>query len=373
MNTHINDALQALLEIPEGERDADVHIMIAALATTLAHYGLADSALNAVAASQPDHPELKRERAKWLLEVGHVAACIDFCKLTLLETPQDVVLTTILMDGLFFDDNFEEVAQTYAHFSGMRSLEMAVIATRGMIRLEQPRRAIEILDSHLNIDAVMPDAHYLRAQLAFFENDIDRAITHLERACTLLPTFLDAVNQLIHSYLELDQWDKAIPWIAQMIERNPLDPEQHFRLAVAYEGLSQIDKALMSIDKAIALDPDSVELHCAKIGFWVRSGNVKEAMAPLKALVDSKTKNPIVFQMLGVAFQYQNRWENSIKALKKALELGGEDPIIYGTMATAYLALGQNQLAKESFQSAAKAGGGEDFALAASQIVIQSL
>lgn len=339
MNTNINDALQALLEIPEGERDADVHIMIAALATTLAHYGLADSALNAVAASQPDHPELKRERAKWLLEVGHISECIDFCKLTLLQTPQDVILTTILMDGLFFHDNFEEVEQTYTHFSGRPSLEMAVIATRGMMRLEQPRRAIEILDSHLNIDAVMPDA----------------------------------VNQLIHSYLERDQWDKAIPWIAQMIERNPLDPEQHLRLAVAYEGLSQIDKALISIDKAIALDPDSVELHCAKIGFWVRSGNVKEAMAPLKAFVDSQTKNPIVFQMLGVAFQYQNRWENSIKALKKALELGGQDPLIYGTMATAYLALGQNQLAKESFQAASKAGGGEDFALAASQIVIQPL
>ena len=156
-----------------------------------------------------------------------------------------------------------------------------------------------------------------------------------------------------------------------MIARNPNDAEQHFRLALANDGLGKFDNAIVAIDAAIALDAVSVELRCAKVGIWVRSGQLKDAMATLKELVGKHGQNPIVYQTLGVAFQHQDRWDDAIKAFKKALELGGDDPVVYAAMASAHLALGQSSLAKAAFERAANAGGGAEFEAVASQIVIQ--
>lgn len=368
MGANVKDALVTLLAIPEPERTPDVNIIIAAISTSLGDFPQADRALIAVEATAPTHPELAPERARWLLEVGDTVASIDLCTLTLAQAPTHAVMVTILLDGLFRAERFADAVKTYVAFKGAVSLEMAVIAARSAMRTNAPNRAVEILDSQLEMTSPMPDAHYLRAQLAFLDKDIPKAIAHLERACTLAPNLFEAVNQLIHSYLELNQWDQAIPWINQLIGRNPGDAEQHFRLSMAYEGVGNIDKAIESIDTAIGLDSNSAELSCAKAGIWIRNGKIKDAMILLKELVGSHGKNPIVYQTLGIAFQHQDRWDDAVKAFKKALELGGDDPVVYAAMGTAYLALGQPQFAKDAFTKAGAVGGGAEFTKIASTL-----
>ncbi|NDC83037.1 hypothetical protein EB093_05160 [bacterium] len=357
----IIEAYHTLLDVPPDERTIDVHVIIAALATTLGHFTDADHALNAAEALDPSHIEVNTERARWNVEVGDIQNAIVLAESILQRDPNHTGAATVLLDGLFRNGEFSEVIKRYRAMPPLNSLDMAVIASRSFLRTENVPDAVSTLDACLTPDSESVDAHFLRSQLAFLSQDPTRAVIELERACTLDPTFMDGINQLIHSYIELDRWADALPWVQILISRNPEDPEQHFRAALVYEGLGQTTNAISAIDAAIQVAPHDVELHCAKANFYSRSGEPNRAIALLKPLVTAHPQHQVVFQALGVAFQYQERWEDAIKAFKKSIALGGPDAAISAAIGTAYLAMGHRGPATEAFKQSAEWGGGPEF------------
>ncbi len=104
------------------------------------------------------------------------------------------------------------------------------------------------------LDAATKKMNYLKlAESAFLQ------------ALEINPRYYRAMYSLGVLYVfELDQCDKAIPYIETYLDTQKRDTEGMFLLANAYYQTYQFDKAIMLYDKIISINPDSQTTEKAK-------------------------------------------------------------------------------------------------------------
>ena len=96
-------------------------------------------------------------------------------------------------------------------------------------------------------------------------------------------------------YREIKEYQKAILYFNQVIAINPELIVPHINLGYAFFGIEKLDKAKQSYEKAIQLDPYSLDSHYALMELFEKSNNVEELK---KAILNAKKfikDNPIIF------------------------------------------------------------------------------
>jgi tetratricopeptide (TPR) repeat protein len=94
---------------------------------------------------------------------------------------------------------------------------------------------------------------------------------------------LQSLYRLGFSSLAQERWGLAIGILSSALEQHPSHIPSHLALAIAYEGLSQHDKAAGHLDEILALNPvtgsvDTDSILCASGLCWERAGNLRLAM-----------------------------------------------------------------------------------------------
>ena len=72
-----------------------------------------------------------------------------------------------------------------------------------------------------------------------------------------------------------------------------------------------------------------------KIANKLKAGLFDEVILDTKALL-KKTKHPILFNILSLAFQSKGEFDNSVKIMKNALELNSRNVLHMNNIATSY-------------------------------------
>jgi tetratricopeptide (TPR) repeat protein len=106
----------------------------------------------------------------------------------------------------------------------------------------------------------------------------------------------------------------AIKGLERFIELGGKDPAMYYALAQIYRNDKNEDKALTTIDKGIAANPNNKDLKSEKINMLLGFKRLDSAIKELQASVDGGSKN--VQEIVNLAILYDNKGQEMDKEIK---------------------------------------------------------
>ena len=98
----------------------------------------------------------------------------------------------------------------------------------------------------------------------------------------------------------------------------------HFK-AFAYTKKNDFDKALLSIDEAKILSPDSLDISLDKSNILNSLGKTDTAIELLKSIEKKYTKDARVFYNLGCLFMDKKKYDDAVEYFKKTIQITPEN------------------------------------------------
>jgi len=177
------------------------------------------------------------------------------------------------------------------------------------------------------------ESYYDEGLTASMKGDMARAIQCFERAIRLDNSFSAAYHQLGKSYLRVNQAEKAIDLLQQVVTRRPEQAPPRLDLGYAYLSQNRVGEAREQFEGILAIDPlnSRARLGLAHVNFT--EANWHAAMEQARAVLESGGKNFSALFLLGRAARLagesqlaQSTLESADKLLEKSIELNPEQP-----------------------------------------------
>ena len=193
------------------------------------------------------------------------------------------------------------------------------------ITLEAMPRRSELVSATVYVQDVPPEASakFDRAVEKLGQKNSAQAIRELTDALAIFPNYFMASQQLGLIYLEIEDYQKAIPHLVKAIEINSKAGAAYLALGIASFNLGRADLALDALQRARPLEEKSYR----------------------------------VYFYMGLALIELNRLDEAERALKQAYQLGGSQKAASSHLylASIYTKRGQNREAINELESYLKA------------------
>jgi len=192
------------------------------------------------------------------------------------------------------------------------------------------KRAIDVLKSAAEKS---PNEHTLATLATFYEqmHDYKNAAEALKKAADLAPDNMRIMRGLAEDLLQSDQPDEALKIYQDLSSEEPRDPGLKLRIAMIFRFKHDFTKARDALDKAKALDGDSLDVKDEEVKLLEAEGKTTEAIAVLKELVDEtakKTYTPaesanraILLEEMGILYRTAGKYPESVEAFRQCTAL----------------------------------------------------
>ena len=203
------------------------------------------------------------------------------------------------------------------NYNNQASNGLLPAAEGSALALEMTRRAL----------AVDPDNALAHAQLGwiamYYDNDLDAAARHFERALTEDPTNRGIITNAAALLVGLGRLDEVIALQRYLVARDPVNATSHFNLGLYYFYAGNWEAAVASIRAALRLSPGYIGAHYEIGAALLMEG---EAQAALEAFALEKDEEYRVKgrAMASHALGRQAEFESAMAELKAGW--GGQWP-----------------------------------------------
>ncbi|MFC1853537.1 sulfatase-like hydrolase/transferase [candidate division CSSED10-310 bacterium] len=202
---------------------------------------------------------------------------------------------------------------------------------------------------------------YLHLGIAYQKDrKIPESIQNFEKALQLAKTHQkpDILNSLGKSFILLEKYNQTIKYFRDSLEINPEQSSVLRFLGKAYNQLGQTDEAIKSYKKALQINFDIPEIHRELGDIYYQRGELTHALTHLNNLLQLKPDSAQIMNNIAwlKATHYDEQYRDpkeAIRLAKRSVELDGDkEPFFGGTLAAAYAADGQFNLAVKTAQKA---------------------
>ena len=125
-------------------------------------------------------------------------------------------------------------------------------------------------------------------------------------------------------YASLGQLDAAVKSYKKVIAINPNSAEAHYNLGATLQRLGQLDAAVKSYKKVIAINPDYAEAHNNKILsviYLFTNGQIPDALNTVEVLIKDYPNEALLYNMCGGCYASLGQLDMAVKNYEKALAI----------------------------------------------------
>ena len=241
----------------------------------------------------------------------------------------------------------------------------SVLAMQG-----KTENAIEHYVTALEINPALHDAHYELGMAFERLGDVDKAIRHYRLTLEIDPTQLSAHFKLGLALAARGELDAAIAHYRQALEFNPDMFVAHYNLAVALAAQGKQDEAIDHFRRALELNPPGdAAVHTRLVHTLQSLGSFELAIAHYRKALTFDQDHRAALNNLALVLATCP--ESTLRQPRQAVELAqraslvadNRNPFVLRTLAAAYAAAGEFELAastaKAALQLATVAGARE--------------
>lgn len=134
----------------------------------------------------------------------------------------------------------------------------------------------------------------LRATQALSSNDLDAAMSDLDKATELKPSDATAYADRGVIYMRREKHDSAIEQLTRAIELDPKDSVSYFNRGMVRERLGRLNDALADFEKAAAINPADEPANAAVARLKKAQSEAAAAASPKAPPVEPKSADPPV-------------------------------------------------------------------------------
>lgn len=182
------------------------------------------------------------------------------------------------------------------------------------------------------------------------------AIGYLERALSIYPEYIDALNLLGNAHYEHNfAIAKSLHYYSKVLKLRPFHNiaynnarivmQNSFNLLTSSQSSSTPEEILVACDEIIKVKPDFGEAYHLKGTIYGRHlQNIDSALFYLeKAKSINYDKSAVFYKDLGVAYGIKGLYSQSLESFHKAIELDPNDPQTYFNLGVTYQQLKDNK------------------------------
>lgn len=153
--------------------------------------------------------------------------------------------------------------QAFAQLFQVRADSAAAhLATaRMMMRQDLDDDAAAQAKAALEMDARIPEAHFLLGEVAIFHGDLDNAIAELKKEIAINPGYAMAHYRLGDAYSRTENWDEAMAPLERSVWLNPNYSGPYILLGKGYLKRKELANAEGVLRHALRLDPQNLSAH----------------------------------------------------------------------------------------------------------------
>jgi predicted O-linked N-acetylglucosamine transferase (SPINDLY family) len=196
------------------------------------------------------------------------------------------------------------------------------------------------------------DALYVLATAQMHEPDRPGAIASLERVLQLKPDFEPAYGMLCRALAEQGLLARARAAIQQGLRRNDRSPELHFYLGNVETAAGDLEGAVTSYGRALALAPAFPEALQNLGRALLASGRQQDAIDCLQRGVAAAPSSGEAHLLLGSALQQLGQLEAAANSFRSALALAPRQADIHDSLGVVLTALGDKAAAARCHRQA---------------------
>ncbi len=184
----------------------------------------------------------------------------------------------------------EKAVAPFAELFGVAADSAAaqLLAAQMMVRQELLDYAEKTLRRALELDARIPEAHYLLGVIALARGDAEQAIGELRQEAARNPNFAMSYYKLGDAYSRKEDWQSAIPELQRSIWLNPTYSGPYILLGKAYLKQEDLVNAEGMLRRAIRMDPQNSSAHYLLGQTLVKAGRTDEGRRLLKRAQELK-------------------------------------------------------------------------------------
>jgi tetratricopeptide (TPR) repeat protein len=285
------------------------------------------------------------------------------------------------------DEALEELKNISSFSKDPTTIE--IIISKVLLRKNEPQKAKDILE-RLVRESNNSESRYLLALLAYQEEKLPAAISHLDHISPTSTNFEESVFLQIRIYKESGQEDKGVALlrkhIAKLSTRRPLfyallaafyheknqdlaaislletavtlypeNPQLFFDYGLMLDKNGMEQQALNKMLKVLELQPDHAEA-LNFVGYTWADKNIRlqEALEYIKKAIALKPDNGYIVDSLGWIYYRLGDYQRAVQELNRSLELEPEDPHIHDHLGDVYRSLDKKNEALEQYGKALK-------------------
>ena len=159
-------------------------------------------------------------------------------------------------------DYFRKALDLDAHFApawvGLADAYIAQAYTAGMANEEMYAPAEAALQTALELNVELGEAHASLGHLNYRQNNLKEAGRNFDQALQLTPNYAELHRWYSLLLAELGRWEESINWRASAVELDPMSAELRRSYATALRQEGRIEEALEQLEIALEIDPDFV-------------------------------------------------------------------------------------------------------------------
>ena len=262
------------------------------------------------------------------------------------EAPADPIIHLYLGELAFRKQKFKMAVEEFeaAHDLVLKNPNAAAHLAASYLRTSQRDRANEIL-AGLTPDAMNPESQFALGVALEEAGLAEQAIPYFESIQKQFPDLYDAGFDLILADIETKRFQNAIDEARDLIHHGHETSELNNLLAEAYEGNNEVQHAVDTLRRAIALDPADEDNYLDFASLCMNQRSLQAGMQVIQVGLDSHPKSDRLIFMRGVLYAMQDEFEKAEQDFKQSAELAPQTNLGYVGLGVSYLETGHDEQA----------------------------